>query len=278
MRLSPPCKHPYRKPDNYDQDFEEGEFTEFIKPLQDTLDLYHQSDTDPRLALTAFEKLQADNPEDDLELVSVEKKGKNRDKLLLRATTSEKANLSQLSGEYFNTLDYYQSLPPEAKEALFIQNTIIINKLLEGKNQPSPININNQNQDNTMTNESREIKTENYYEQSGNFGIGNMSGGTINEGVKVADIINEATSKNLAESAQEIQQLLAILEQSYPPEISTDDQEELEFAVKKINKDIQLKEKFIKALKAGSKEALKELVKNPYINIVMATVEGWNND
>ncbi|MDY7020462.1 MAG: hypothetical protein AAFO04_02775 [Cyanobacteria bacterium J06592_8] len=47
-----------------------------------------------------------------------------------------------------------------------------------------------------------------HYTQSGNFGISHMSGGVINEGAKVADIINEVGNKSLAEAATKIQQLL----------------------------------------------------------------------
>jgi len=56
----------------------------------------------------------------------------------------------------------------------------------------------------------------NTYNQSGNFGIGHISGGTIEAGAKVAGVLNEAEQRNLAETAAEIQQLLAQLEKSYP--------------------------------------------------------------
>lgn len=48
----------------------------------------------------------------------------------------------------------------------------------------------------------------NYYEQSGNFGIGHMSGGEIKGNAKVAGVINEGEKQNLAEAAAEIQALL----------------------------------------------------------------------
>lgn len=62
------------------------------------------------------------------------------------------------------------------------------------------------------------IMSGNTYDQSGNFGIGHMSGGNINEGAKVAGVINEIKGKNLAEAAAEIQQLLDQLYQTYSPE------------------------------------------------------------
>jgi uncharacterized protein YciI len=52
--------------------------------------------------------------------------------------------------------------------------------------------------------------------QSGNFGIGHMSGGKIEADAKVAGVINEAEQQNLTEAAAQIQQLLEHLEKSYP--------------------------------------------------------------
>lgn len=44
-----------------------------------------------------------------------------------------------------------------------------------------------------------------------------MSGGEIQEGAKIAGVINEGEQKSLAEAATEIQQLLDQLSQSYSP-------------------------------------------------------------
>ncbi len=37
------------------------------------------------------------------------------------------------------------------------------------------------------------------------------------------------------------------------------------------------RQRFVGALQAGGKEALKELLDNPYINVGVAIVEGWQN-
>ncbi|QYX30713.1 hypothetical protein [Sphaerospermopsis torques-reginae] len=83
--------------------------------------------------------------------------------------------------------------------------------------------------------------------------------------------------QNLAESASEIQQLLQILNQSYPADIPTDTQAEIEVAVKGINKNPELKERVIGALKAGGIEAIKELTDNIYVNVLIAAYDGWKN-
>ncbi len=83
--------------------------------------------------------------------------------------------------------------------------------------------------------------------------------------------------QNLADFAIEVQQLLQILDHSYPSNLPTDTQAEIEFAVNQIEKDPALKQRLISALESGSKEALKELTNNPYVNILVATYEGWRN-
>ncbi len=56
----------------------------------------------------------------------------------------------------------------------------------------------------------------NTYNQTGNFGIGHMSGGTIKGNAKIAGVINESSSNNLEEIAQEIEKLISCLEKNPP--------------------------------------------------------------
>jgi Pentapeptide repeats (8 copies) len=92
-------ENPRRKPDDWNKNFEEGEFEDFIVPLIQTLDLYHNQAFDPRLVAISFKDLQQAHPEAELELISMEKKGKNRDKLYLKVATSPQADLSTLHAD-----------------------------------------------------------------------------------------------------------------------------------------------------------------------------------
>ncbi len=107
-----------RKPDGEDANFAEGEFVEFIKPLVDTLDLYHRQVTDPRTVALALRKLQDDHPDADINPISWERRGKNGEDILIRAQISEKANLSQLHSAHFEEYNRLQSLPPTEVAAL----------------------------------------------------------------------------------------------------------------------------------------------------------------
>ena len=58
MRLPTKEKpNPYRKPDNWQENFEGNDFADFIKPLFDTLDLYHNQGVDPRAIAISWKKL-----------------------------------------------------------------------------------------------------------------------------------------------------------------------------------------------------------------------------
>ncbi|MBD2778648.1 pentapeptide repeat-containing protein [Iningainema tapete] len=95
---------PLRKPDNNKEVFADGEFGDFIQPIFDTLDLYHNQGVDPRAIAVAFKELAENNPEVELEIVAVERRGE--DKILLRVKTAATASKSELSREYF--LNYNQ--------------------------------------------------------------------------------------------------------------------------------------------------------------------------
>jgi len=94
--------NPRRKPDNWDEEFEDGDFADFIKPIVDTLDLYHNQGVDPRAIAISFKQLAENNPDAELEIVAMEKRG--RDKFLLRAATAPEADHSKLNAEYFTAL------------------------------------------------------------------------------------------------------------------------------------------------------------------------------
>ncbi len=99
---------PYRKPDNREEVFADGEFGDFIKPIVDTLDLYHNQGVDPRAIAISFKQLTENHPDAELEIVAMEKRGE--DKFLLRASTALEADKSELNAEYFDTYNKLKGL------------------------------------------------------------------------------------------------------------------------------------------------------------------------
>ena len=113
-----PDENRHRKPDNWKEVFADGEFGEFIQPIFDTLDLYHNQGVDPRAISIAYKQLAENNPDAQLQIVGMEVKGE--DKFLLHAKTAQEADKSQLSAEYFETYNFLKGLPPEEQIKHFL--------------------------------------------------------------------------------------------------------------------------------------------------------------
>ena len=104
-----------------------------------------------------------------------------------------------------------------------------------------------------------------------------MSSGEIKDNAKVAGVINEAEQENLADAATEIQTLLEQLSKTYPTTTSREKNIVVGEVVDRIENNPTLKAKVINALKAGGTEAFKEAVNHPLVNILVATIEGWQD-
>ncbi|MEH2106035.1 pentapeptide repeat-containing protein [Nostoc sp.] len=109
---------PLRKPDNKQEVFADGDFANFIKPISDTLDLYHNQGVDPRAIAIAFKNLAENHPEAELEIVAMEKRGD--DKILLRAKTAALSDKSQLSAEYFDDYNQLKALS-QSQQLLLVE-------------------------------------------------------------------------------------------------------------------------------------------------------------
>jgi uncharacterized protein YjbI with pentapeptide repeats len=109
---------PLRKPDNNKEVFAHGEFGDFIKPIFDTLDLYHSENVDPRAIAISFKQLAENHPEADLRIVGMEVRGE--DKFLLRAKTAATADKSQLSAEYFDNYNQLKALS-QSQQLLLVE-------------------------------------------------------------------------------------------------------------------------------------------------------------
>lgn len=117
---------PLRKPDNKQEVFAHGDFADFIKPIFDTLDLYHNQGVDPRAIAIAFKNLAENHPEAELEIVAMEKRGD--DKILLRAKTAVGSDKSQLSAEYFDDYNQLKALS-QSQQLLLVEKSDRIRNL-----------------------------------------------------------------------------------------------------------------------------------------------------
>lgn len=114
--------------------------------------------------------------------------------------------------------------------------------------------------------------------QNNDFRGASIGGGVAGRDYTGDVIHNHATQQNLAEAAAEIQQLLRQLEQSYPTETLTQKAVVAEEAIKRIENNPTLKGRVIGAFKSAGKEAFKEAVDHPLVNVLMAGIEGWQQE
>jgi len=181
---------PLRKPDNNQEIFEDGDFGDFIQPIFDTLDLYHNQGVDPRAIAIAFKQLAENNPDAELEIVAMEKRG--MDKFLLRAKTAATANKSQLSGEYFDNYNHLKALPEQDIKLLLSEKDNQISRLetmvMTALERPSFYAQTYQNQGDTMPQHSK--KESNFNLQNARFGGGLVNADTVNAEQIGGDITN----------------------------------------------------------------------------------------
>lgn len=267
--------NPRRKPDNWGENFKKGDFADFIKPMQQTLDLYHNRHVDPRAVTIAFNQLAENHPETNLSVASLEFRGENNDKLLLRAKTSKEANHSELSAEYFKNYNNLRSLPSDSLIFLIArqdkQIQLLAGQLESAIKSPKIYAENYQNQGDTMT----ENQNPTTYNQTGPMGIGHMSGGEIKDNAKVAGIINEAEQQNLADAVMEVQQILEQLSQTYPTSTMTDRITIANEAIKQIEANPTVKQRLINAATEGGLAVIEKAFDNPIGALFVGVIKGW---
>jgi uncharacterized protein YjbI with pentapeptide repeats len=116
-----------RQPDHESEIFQDGEFVDFIKPIFNTLDLYHNHGVDSRAIAISWKQLAENNPNAKLRLAAIEIKGE--DNLLLRLKTVPNADLSCLNAEYFDTYHQLKALSEEEYKKLIIENDVHLRQL-----------------------------------------------------------------------------------------------------------------------------------------------------
>jgi hypothetical protein len=119
------------------------------------------------------------------------------------------------------------------------------------------------------------VTESNSFDQSGNFGIGQMSGGTIQSGAKIAGVINEAQQRNIAETAAEIQQLLEQLEKSYPTDTTAGKMKVATEAISTIDTNPTLAARIFSALEVGTISAFEQLLNHPAASFFINALADW---
>ena len=259
----------------------------------ETLNFYHAEKADPKLIAYSFQKLQDNYPEAELEMISMERRGKNRQDLLVKAETAPAADHSKLHAEYFETYDRLEALPPNELQLILAEKDKQIKRLAAWVDtvikSPSIYAENYHNQGDTKMSENTGDKVdinENYgvvgkegeiHGAVGNKGeIYGLAGsqGEINNS-KIARTINESPEQNLAQAAKDIQELLEQLDQTYPSDTTMDRMKMATEVITQINNNSTKKERIFAAIKAGGIAAFEQLLNHPASSFVIAALEDW---
>ena len=300
---------PLRKPDNHKEVFADGEFGDFIQPIFDTLDLYHNQGVDPRAIAISFKQLAENHPEADLRIVGMEVRGE--DKFLLRAKTAATADKSELSAEYFDSYNQLKGLPEGEIKLLLAEkdnqirrlenmvmtalerpsfysttqiqkaNTVnqdqgsinqsVNNSQIGGGMQAAQGNNNQQN----MSNETYRTKYDQSHANIGGFVDTAQSG---SQQIFNQNISQSEQKQTLAEAAAEIQALLEQLSQSYPTNTMAGKMALATEATQRIENNPTLMQKTISALRAGGTAALEQALSHPAASFVIAALDDWTKN
>ncbi|MEO0834900.1 MAG: hypothetical protein AAFY16_02690 [Cyanobacteria bacterium J06642_3] len=117
----------------------------------------------------------------------------------------------------------------------------------------------------------------NNYEQKGNFGIGHMSGGSINSEAKVAGYIKEAEQQNVIDASEKIQALLKQLEQTYNTTTTTGKMAIATKAIELIEQDLTLARQIFSTVKTSDISPLKQLIDHPAASLFFAALKDWQS-
>ncbi len=270
--------NPLRKPDNNAEVFADGEFGDFIQPIFDTLDLYHSQAVDPRAIAISFKKLAENNPNAELEIVAIERRGE--DKILIRAKTATTANKSELSKEYFINYNQLKSLAEKDFKALITEKESQISRLENmiktAFERPSFYIETYNNQGDSIMPEGS--KKESHFDLKGS----QIAGGVVNadnvEAKQIGGNINNYTpqqKQTLADAATEIQELLEQLEKSYSTDTTTGKMALATEAITQIESNPGLTARILSALKVGGVKAFEQFLSHPAASFVIGALEDW---
>jgi uncharacterized protein YjbI with pentapeptide repeats len=206
---------PWRKPDNRQEVFKEGDFADFISPIIKTLNLYNQQNVDPRqvahslksldlyhyqgidpsAAFIVINELAEKNPQAGLEIIALE--GRGNEKIRLQAVVNVEADSSQLSAEYSERYRTISALPSKDIKALLATavekderirslEQMLMSAIIESRK--FYVEINNQQGDSMSEKSSININT------SGSGNISGLTAGDISGVVNLGEISGNVTN------------------------------------------------------------------------------------
>ena len=126
---------PRREPADWSLNFKPGEFVEYIRPLQETLDFYHRNVEDPRHIALALAQLQQQFPDAHLEAISMERRGPNNQDLLVRAKvepTADRAAIHKAERQHYEAAQQLPATDLEKQVAILSGQVVALQAAVVG--------------------------------------------------------------------------------------------------------------------------------------------------
>ncbi|MEO0536100.1 MAG: pentapeptide repeat-containing protein, partial [Cyanobacteria bacterium P01_A01_bin.123] len=243
-----------RRPHNPNHDFKPGEFEALMLQARNAVDLIFADGIDWKAFFASFQKLRQQY-DDNISIQAIEKK--SSDAFIVRLEVPQEANKAAVE---VSAKQLYET-QLKALEAQYEQQLRLQGAHLEDAKKA----VKSQRRDKATLMRIIETMADSQVKME----IGTVHGGVAGNVEGDMNIYTPEQQKSLAEAAQEIQQLLDQLSETYSlAEVPAQAEAE-------IKGNPQLKGKVVSALKGGGKKALQELVKHPAIAILIAAIEGW---
>jgi uncharacterized protein YjbI with pentapeptide repeats len=255
--------------------FKKDDFVTFIRSILETVELYHEKDINPRLALTVLRKMSRDYDEP-LDTVAIGQRG---ERVFIQVKVSQNIIRENFKEDYYSRYDSglklwsenIHHLPPAVnsnieKKISEIASARTDDFIFVDVRYAERDLIEIYKGDTTVTNDRNIQVGRDYRETHVN------DQGTYVEG----DYYNNPEQKQtLAEAAAEIQALLEQLEKSYPTDTTKDRMALATEAIAQIDSNPNLTARILSALKTGSVKAFEQFLSHPAASFVIGALEDW---
>ena len=255
--------------------FKEGGFVTFVRYILETVELYHEKDINPRLALTVLKKMSRDY-EESLDIVALGKRG---ERVFIQVKVSENIIRENFKEDYY--FRYNSNLKLWSGNIHHFPPTV--NSFIEKKITEIAL----EKADDFVFVDAKYVEgnyTENYQGEVNMSGEHHIQVGRDYRETHVSDeatyvegdYYNNAESKRiLAQVAAEIQQLLEELSQTYPITTTTEQMAVATKAIQQIESNPDLKQKVINAAKEGGLAGFEKAIDNPIGALITGAIKGW---
>jgi uncharacterized protein YjbI with pentapeptide repeats len=250
--------------------FTPGEFTQLFQEVFNTVDLIFKDGVNWKAFVSAFKQVKVENEKTELDIQSIENKGdgviivkvnvpphSDKEKIHASFTQNYQLKLQALEREYKAQLKIKDSQIESYKRESV--NLMEVTKLLASR----PIN------NNAVANSesaSRHIQG----------GSGNYSETHVKEqNTYIENQYSQAEQEILTKAADDIQQLLNQLSQTYPINTSTEKMTVAIKAIHEVEKNFSLSERIISALRVGGIQALRQMLEHPAATFVLSAIDDW---